>query len=122
MPGKGYTPHACQMKDHASNRGRHSGAVAIRAYPSEDLEFHALVRKSVSRALGRGQRASLADRVQVAVRMGYPGCRVRVHDSVATGQEDLVVHAYREGTLGRSTGAEPVAVGGTMHRPVAEAR
>ena len=122
MPGKGYTPHACPMKDHGSNRGRHGGAVAIRAYPSEDLEFHALVRKSVSRALGRGQRATLADRVQVSVRSGYPGCRVRVHDSVATGQEDLVVHAYREGTLAGSTGREPVPASRTMHRPVAQAR
>jgi hypothetical protein len=57
----------------------------------------------VSRALGRGRLASLGDRVQVDVRNRFPEARIRVQDPLAATDGELVVYAYRDGTLLRST-------------------
>ena len=100
------------MDGYAPSGGPPRPALSIRAYPVEDQAFHALVRSSVSRALGRGRLASLGDRVQVDVRHRYPAARIRVQDPIAsTTDDELVVYAYRDGTLLRSTarlrGEEP---------------
>ena len=85
-------------------RGGHPRpALAVRAFPVEDHDFHAVVRSSVSRAFGRGRLASLGERAQTDVRHRYPEARIRVQDPMAATGEELVVYAYRDGTLLRST-------------------
>ena len=76
----------------------------MRTYPIDDPVFQARVRRSVSRALGRGRLGSLADRVQADVRDDYPSCRIRLQESLASTSDELIVYAYREGTVPRSTG------------------
>jgi hypothetical protein len=50
-----------------------------------------------------GRLASLGDRIQGNVRRRYPNCRIRVQDTLAASDGELVVYAYREGTILRST-------------------
>jgi hypothetical protein len=83
--------------------------LCIRAFPADDQAFHAVVRASVSRAFGRGRLASLGDRVQGDVRNRYPEARIRVQDPIAAADDQLVVYAYRDGTLLRSTARERIA-------------
>ena len=93
--------------DGFATNGHPRPALSVRAFPAEDQAFHAIVRSSVSRAFGRGRLASLGDRVQVDVRHRYPEARIRVQDPIAaTDSQELVVYAYRDGTLLRSTARE----------------
>jgi hypothetical protein len=91
------------MPAHDPREWRARPAIAVRSFPVEDDAFRAVVRSSVSRALGRGRLASLGDRVQVDVRHRYPACRIRVQDALAASEGELVVYAYREGTILQST-------------------
>ena len=92
-----------RMGGYDSRGGHPRPALSIRSFPPDDPGFHAVVRSSVSRAFGRGRLASLGDRVQSDVRNRYPDCRIRVQDPLAASDGELVVYAYREGTLLRST-------------------
>ena len=94
------------MDGFATNGVHPRPALSVRAFPVEDQAFFTIVRASVSRAFGRGRLASLGDRVQVDVRHRYPEARIRVQDPIAATGEQLVVYAFRDGTLLRSTARE----------------
>jgi hypothetical protein len=91
------------MPVHDPREWRVRPSIAVRSFPADDEAFRAVVRSAVARALGRGRLASLGDRIQGNVRRRYPNCRIRVQDTLAASDGELVVYAYREGTILRST-------------------